>query len=73
MEKVGRPKGNNNKETIISMRLDEATRNRLEAYCKRMHKSRSEVIREAVDSFVEGGKEDLNDKQEILRGTLWIN
>lgn len=52
MGKVGRPKGNNNKETIISMRLDEATRNRLEAYCKRMHKSRSEVIREAVDLLV---------------------
>lgn len=58
MGKVGRPKGNNNKETIISMRLDEATRNRLEAYCKRMHKSKSEVIREAVGLFVEGVNEE---------------
>ena len=58
MGKIGGQKGKNNKETIISMRLDEATKNRLEAYCIRMHRSRSEVIREAVDLFVEEAEDE---------------
>ena len=48
MSKMGRPKGNNNKEYIYSLRMDERTKNRLEAYCRLMKKSKSEVIRIAI-------------------------
>lgn len=56
MSKMGRPKGNNNKEYIYSLRMDERTKNRLEAYCRLMKKSKSEVIRIAIGNLRE---EDL--------------
>lgn len=63
MGKVGRPKGHNNKELIVSMRLDESTKNRLDAYCTKMNMSKSEVIRGAVESL--SLKKDAGKNQEV--------
>lgn len=51
MSKMGRPKGKNNKEYIYSLRMDEKTKKRLEAYCILLNKSKSEVIRIAIDNL----------------------
>lgn len=51
MSNIGRPKGNNNKEYIYSLRMDEMTKKRLEAYCRMLNKSKSEVIRLAIDGL----------------------
>ena len=48
MAKVGRPKGDNNKEYNYTIRLDESTKKRLEAYCEKMHIAKSEAIRKAI-------------------------
>ncbi len=48
MKKVGRPKGTNNKDVTISMRMDKATKARLEAYCEKMHIAKSEALRQAI-------------------------
>ncbi len=59
MSKIGRPKGENNKEYSYSIRMDENTRVRLERYCELLNKSKSEVIRMAIDNF---GKENIYGK-----------
>lgn len=51
MSKMGRPKGKNNKEYIYSLRMNEKTKKRLEAYCILLNKSKSEVIRIAIDNL----------------------
>lgn len=53
MSNIGRPKGNNNKEYVYSLRMDEHTKNRLEAYCRLLNKPKSEVIRIAIDNLRE--------------------
>lgn len=53
MSNIGRPKGKNNKEYVYSLRMDEHTKNRLEAYCRLLNKTKSEVIRIAIDKFRE--------------------
>ena len=60
MGKVGRPRGPNNKETVISLRMDAAMIKRLDAYCKKMQIAKSEVLRRALDNMI---KED-EEKQE---------
>lgn len=52
MKKMGRPKGKNNKEFNYTVRMDESTRQRLEAYCLRMNVHRSEAIRRAIVQLV---------------------
>lgn len=59
MSNIGRPKGNNNKEYVYSLRMDEYTKNRLEAYCRFINKPKSEVIRIAIDNLRE---ENVNEK-----------
>lgn len=49
MGKMGRPKGNNNKECICSIRMDEQTLKRLEVYCEKMGILKSQAIREAIN------------------------
>lgn len=49
MARVGRPKGNNNKEKICTIRMDENTVLRLELYCKKMGMLKSQAIRKAID------------------------
>lgn len=53
MGKPGRPKGSDNKEKICSLRLDEQTLKRLNAYCERLKVAKSEVIREAIERILE--------------------
>lgn len=48
---MGRPKGNNNKECICSIRMDEPTLKRLDIYCKKMGILKSQAIREAIDTL----------------------
>ena len=48
MARVGRPKGDNNKDYNYTIRLDDATRNRLEAYCVKMQIQKAEAIRQAI-------------------------
>lgn len=53
MKKMGRPKGENNKDCVCTIRIDEYTLKRLEAYCRMMNKAKSEVIREAINKMVD--------------------
>ena len=65
MAKAGRPKGTNNKDYNYTIRLDEATRNRLEAYCLRLNASKSDVIRNAIYKITEEsdeGREMVDDE-----------
>lgn len=53
MKKIGRPKGENNKDCICTIRMDEHTMKRLEEYCKFIRKAKSEVIRDAINKLVD--------------------
>lgn len=53
MKKMGRPKGENNMERVCTIRMDEATLERLERYCLLLNKAKSEVIREAINKYVD--------------------
>lgn len=48
MAKMGRPKSDKKKEHVCTIRMDESTVKRLEAYCKKMNLKKSDVIREAI-------------------------
>ena len=52
MSNIGRPKGKNNKEDVYSLRMDERTKIRLEAYCRLLNMTKSEVIRLAIDRLI---------------------
>lgn len=53
MARVGRPKGDNNKEKICTIRMDKNTMLRLELYCRKMGMLKSQAIREAIDLLTE--------------------
>ncbi len=53
MGNAGRPKGENNKNYNYTIRMDESTRQRLEAYCERMNIQKSEAIRDAINALYE--------------------
>lgn len=57
MANVGRPKGKNNKEYNYTVRMDEKTRKRLEAYCEKMSIQKSEAIRMAIEKLSNEDKE----------------
>lgn len=57
MSNAGRPKGKNNKNYNYTVRLDETTRKRLEAYCEKMNIQKSEAIRLAIDTLSNVDKE----------------
>lgn len=52
MSKIGRPKGDNNKDNTCTIRLDDSTLKKLEQYCAENNKGKSEVIRDAIDILV---------------------
>ena len=52
MKNIGRPKGTSNKEIIYSIRIDQKTAERLNAYCESVHTLKSEVFREALDMLL---------------------
>ncbi len=62
MGKMGRPKGENNKDCAYTIRMDEATINRLEAYCEKMGMLKSQVIRNAIDSIINQGEDGEKDE-----------
>ncbi len=51
MKKMGRPKGDNNKEYSYTIRLDEGTLRRLEKYCELMGVMKSQAIRTAIENL----------------------
>lgn len=53
MKKMGRPKGDNNMEKVCTIRMDENTLARLEAYCNMMNIPKSEAIRDAINKLVD--------------------
>ena len=57
MRNIGRPKGNNNKDYVYSLRMDSQTRTRLETYCRLLCMTKSEVIRLAIEKL---GEEQIN-------------
>lgn len=57
MKKMGRPKGENNKEKVCTIRMDESTLIRLEAYCNLMQIAKSEAIRDAINKLVDNAQE----------------
>jgi predicted DNA-binding protein len=62
MARTGRPKGDNNKEHVYSLRMEEAMWKRLEAYCKLTKKTKSEALRDAIDELTT--TEEENNKNE---------
>lgn len=52
MAKMGRPKCENNMDHVCTIRMDESTVKRLEAYCRKMRLKKSVVIREAIIGLV---------------------
>lgn len=53
MAKMGRPKCENSMDHVCTIRMDESTVKRLEAYCRKMKLSKSVVIREAIIDLVD--------------------
>lgn len=51
MKKMGRPKGENNKERGYTIRMDNSTLRRLEMYCEKMGMLKSQAIREAINAL----------------------
>lgn len=51
MKKMGRPKGDNNKECGYTIRMDNSTLRRLEMYCEKMGMLKSQAIREAINAL----------------------
>lgn len=49
MKNIGRPRGTDNKDITYSVRIDQKTAERLNAYCERAHILKSEAFREALD------------------------
>lgn len=52
MSKIGRPKGDNNKEYNYTFRMDGTTKEQLEMYCEQMNVPKSDALRRAVDILV---------------------
>lgn len=52
MKKMGRPKGDNNMERVCTIRMDESTLARLEAYCEKKNIAKSEAIRDAITQLI---------------------
>lgn len=67
MGKVGRPKGTDNKETVISMRMNGSMLKRLEAYCKKMNIGKSEALRKALIELMDKENQEENQREN---GTL---
>lgn len=51
LKKIGRPKGDNNKECGYTIRMDEITLKRLELYCKKMGVLKSQAIRDSINAL----------------------
>lgn len=63
MKKMGRPKGENNKDYVCTIRMDEKTFNRLETYCRLMNVAKSEAIRDAISKLVDEESRIIEERQ----------
>lgn len=52
MARTGRPKGTHNKDAVCSLRLDDQTKKRLEAYCRKMNMGKSQALRQAIELLI---------------------
>ena len=59
-----RPKGENNKDYVCTIRMDKETLNRLETYCRLMNVAKSEAIRDAIGKLVEEESMTIAGKQK---------
>ena len=62
MKKIGRPKGDNNKDKVCTIRLDDSALKRLEAYCKYMNIAKSEAVRDAINLLV--SEDEIKSKEQ---------
>lgn len=53
MKKMGRPKGDNNLVKSYTIRMDDDTLTRLEAYCKLTKIAKSEAVRKAINTMID--------------------
>ena len=60
MKKMGRPKGEDNMGKSYTIRMNDATLVRLEAYCRLMKFVKSEAIRKAINTMVDECEEISN-------------
>lgn len=70
MARTGRPKGDNNKEKICTIRMDEKTLYRLELYCQKMGMLKSQAIREAIDLLTEEDEKTENSNFDSERSSM---
>ena len=63
MKKIGRPKGDNNKEHGYTIRMDKATLKRLELYCEKMGMLKSQAIREAINALPIDGVNEIDNRK----------
>lgn len=70
MARTGRPKGDNNKEKICTIRMDEKTLYRLELYCQKMGMLKSQAIREAIDLLTEEDEKAENSNFDSERSSV---
>ena len=64
MNKMGRPKGDNNKDRGYTIRMDDSTLRRLEMYCKKIGMLKSQWIREAINALPVDDEENNVDEKE---------
>lgn len=69
MKKMGRPKGDNNMVKSYTIRMDDATLARLEAYCSYMNIPKSDAIRTAINNLTVN-KNDLIKGEECSNERL---
>lgn len=48
--RTGRPKSNNSKDTMLRVRIDEETANKLEIASKELSITKSEVVRKGIEN-----------------------
>ena len=70
MARTGRHKGDNNKEKICTIRMDEKTLYRLELYCQKMGMLKSQAIREAIDLLTEEDEKAENSNFDSERSSV---
>lgn len=64
MNKMGRLKGDNNKDRGYTIRMDDSTLRRLEMYCKKIGMLKSQGIRKAINALPVDDEENNVDEKE---------
>lgn len=64
MGHAGRPKSENPKELRFSIRLDNATNNRLESFCDKYCLTKGEAIRRSIEFYLDKELEIYNGEKD---------